>query len=351
VSRRRILRASRAAVLATVVAGVVATTALAQQADKASGGQDQVTARLLAPGGEFTVGDPVEMILEVIHPAGAVVDPPEVEALQPAPAAGEGGAQEPDTSFALEEIAPAPPREGDTRAPLPAGRARTAWRVVIRPFAPGAILIPSLTVAARLPGGAVVNATTEAVTVTVKSVLHDAEEAPAGIKGPWTIPANLTLLLLVILAALAAAIVALLLWRRWRAKRRPVAAPRAVPAVFDPAWARALRDLEKLLGSRMIEEGRIKEFHVALAEIVKRFLGEQHAFDALDRTSEEVLGDLRRRRAPSDLIERTDGFLVRCDLVKFAKHWPERPAIDETVREARALIETGRTTVRDVAAA
>ena len=343
-SRRRILQASRAAVLVSVVAGVIATTA-------ASGGQDQVTARLLAPGGEFTVGDPVEMILEVIHPAGAVVDPPEVEALQPAPAAGEGGAQEPDASFALEEIASAPPREGERRAPLPAGQARTAWRIVIRPFAPGAILIPALPVAARLPGGAVVNATTESITVTVKSVLRDAEEAPAGIKGPWMIPANLTLLLLVVLAALAAAIVAFILWRRWRAKRRPVAAPRAAPKVFDPAWARALRDLEKLLGSRLIEEGRIKEFHVALAEIVKRFLGEQHAFDALDRTSEEVLGDLHRRRAPSDLIERTDGFLVRCDLVKFAKHWPERPAIDETVREARALIETGRTTVRDMAAA
>ncbi len=334
-----------------------ATTGFAAQAGEASppapAEQGGIAARLLAPAGDFTVGDPVALILEVIHPAGAVVDPPEPGALLAAPAVekGENPTPERDPSFAVEEIAPAPPRESDGRAPLPAGQARTAWRLVIRPFAPGTIAIRALTVGARLPGrDDVAISKTEPVTVIVKSVLHDPVEAPADIKGPWTIPADLTRLLLVILAALAAAAVAFILWRRWRARRRPAGTAPAAPAVFEPPWVRALRELEKLLGSRMLEEGRIKEFHVALAEIAKRFLGEEHAFDALDRTSEEVLGDLRRLRVPADLVERTDGFLVRCDLVKFAKHRPDRPAIDETVRQARALIETGRVSAREVAA-
>lgn len=100
----------------------------------------------------------------------------------------------------------------------------------------------------------------------------------------------------------------------------------------------------------LIEQGRVKEFHVALAEIVKTFLGAHHGFDALDRTSEEVLADLRRRRAEARVIERTDRFLTRCDLVKFAKHTPGRTEIDETVGEARALIETGRGSVQGAAA-
>jgi hypothetical protein len=155
---------------------------------------------------------------------------------------------------------------------------------------------------------------------------------------------------LLALAALAAAVLGLILWRRWRAKRRPAAAAAAAPVVVESAWQRALRELEELLAARLVEQGRIKEFHVALAEIVKRFLGEHHAFDALDRTSEEVLGDLRRMKAGRGVIERTEIFLTRCDLVKFAKHAPGQPEIDETVGEARALIETGRSLVRGAAA-
>ena len=334
----------RSLLAALVVALATVTLASALASDETTA---TVTARLMAPTGEFTVGDPVDLILEVIHPAGAIVDPPDPAAFQKKK---EDGSPD-ETLFALEEIVPAPPKENDPQNTLPAGTARTAWRLVIRPFAPGSISIPAITVGARLKGSDdIVTATTSAATIEVKSVLHDPKESPADIKGPWTIPAEVMRLLIIGLLLLVAVLIALILWRRWRAKRRPAVAATAAPAVIEPAWIRALRELEALVGSRMIEQGQIKEFHVALAEITKRFLGEHHVFDALDRTSEEVLLDLRRRSAPGSVIERTDRFLTHCDLVKFAKHAPSRTEIDETVGQARALIETGRPSARGVAA-
>jgi len=356
------LRVSAKGIVALALAAIAANAAIAAQETTAAAatGKGNVTARLLAPAGEFTVGDPVNVILEVIHPAGAIVDTPDSAAFQNKPASqgkpgvlpdreDEGGPDE--ASFSVEEIAPAPQTQEDSGNALPTGAARTAWRIVIRPFAPGSISIPAVTVAARLQGSDdVVNATTEAVTIEVKSVLQSPQESPADIKGPWTIPANIMRLLIIGLLVLAAAVIALILFRRWRAKRRPAVAVAAAPAVIEPAWIRAMRELEALLGSRMIEQGQIKEFHVALAEITKRFLGEHHAFDALDRTSEEVLLDLHRRTASGSVIERTDRFLTHCDLVKFAKHAPSRTEIDETVGQARALIETGRPSAQGAAA-
>ncbi len=81
---------------------------------------------------------------------------------------------------------------------------------------------------------------------------------------------------------------------------------------------------------------------MVLSEIVKRFLGEHHRFDALDRTTEEVLADLRIKGVPAAEAGRVREFLEACDLVKFAKHAPEVETIRETVASARALIETGK---------
>src|SRR6185295_4981026 len=98
------------------------------------------------------------------------------------------------------------------------------------------------------------------------------------------------------LAVLALAGLAWWLWRRYRRRPpKPVAAPVAAPVAVESAWARAVRELDRLLAQGLVANGRVKEFHVLLSEIVKRFLGGRYGFDALDRTTLEVLSALSRQ--------------------------------------------------------
>ncbi|MGH7343074.1 MAG: hypothetical protein ACREKH_21520, partial [Candidatus Rokuibacteriota bacterium] len=99
------------------------TAAVARQpADRAGG----VAARLVAPSGEFTVGDPVTLKLTVRHPAGAVFDYPNAAGLARGAgeqAAGPAGVE----SFVVEEVLPA-----EASQPSPG---ETSWLIRIRPFA------------------------------------------------------------------------------------------------------------------------------------------------------------------------------------------------------------------------
>jgi len=321
----------RAAACLCVAAALILAPLAARAQEPAPAADGGVTAALATPPGEFTVGDPVTLKLTVAHPPGTVIDYPDATALATG-ADGPGGAP-----FMVEEVDPV-----EAKPPM---ADRTSWTIRIRLFAPGEIRIPAIRVTYRLPGGEEKGSvSTDPLVIRVRSVLSGPEEEPADIKGQWRLPREWWRIILIVALLAALAAVALLAWRRYRRRRAPAAgAPAPAPAAPpEAAWIRAMRDLEALLAAHLLEQGRIKEFHVILSEIVKRFLGEQYGFDALDRTTEEVLRDLGALNIQGDLAGGARVFLEACDLVKFAKHAPGPDAIRATVAGARALIETGR---------
>ena len=337
--RRPAASAAPAAAWAAVVAGCLAVAAGSASARQAPGAADAaapLTVTLAAPPGEITVGDPVPLKLTVAHPAGAVCTAPDAGALKATgPAAKDLSVEQ----IAQMESAPA---AGVPAAGTPASE--TAWIIRVRPFSPGDLSIESLTVSCQAPGAAApASGASQPLALRVASVLKDPGEEASDIKGPWHLPRSWWLALGLLAGALAVVSILFALWRRRR--RRPPA-PVAAPAIVEPPaehpYHRAMRELGKLLASTLLAQGRVKEFHVLLSEIVKRFLAGVHGFDALDRTTEEVLVELLLRGVSHPQAERARLFLQDCDLVKFAKHHPDASGIDATVAAARALIESGR---------
>lgn len=124
---------------------------------------------------------------------------------------------------------------------------------------------------------------------------------------------------LYVLAAALAATTLLLLLLRWL-KSRPKKAARAVPPPPPPpAHLRALRALEQLQREELPAQGRGKEFHFRLSEILRGYLGERFGFDALDRTTEELLAALTRLPTPGLDFARFEALCREGDLVKYAK--------------------------------
>jgi hypothetical protein len=116
---------------------------------------------------------------------------------------------------------------------------------------------------------------------------------------------------------LLAAALALLLWR-WL-KNRPRRIATAPPAPALPAHVRALQALESLQREDLPSQGRGKELFFRLSEILRGYLGERFGFDAIDMTTEELLGALTRMRTPGLDYARFEALCREGDLIRFAK--------------------------------
>ena len=335
-SRRLGIRAGAAASIAAFVLAAGAFSSL--RADT-----NGISATLNVPPGEYTIGDPVTLTLTVTHPAGTEFDPPD---LSPFTRPEEGTVAPPATKDRGEAEAKAPlaVETPQLQHEEPDDPRHTTWTIRVRPFRIGEIPLAALTLKVR--GGAMggTEVSTAPSALRVASVLKTPDEPAADIRGPWRLPA---VWWPIAVGILLAALLAWYLWKWW--KRRPARPAAAVPAPPPPPptlvenpYDRAVRELQALLAARLRERGEIKEFHVRLSEILKTFLGGHLKFDAVDRTTAEVLSEIAGAGVPHDVLDSTSGFLEACDLVKFARHRPTAATMDETVEHARMLIELGR---------
>ena len=78
--------------------------------------------------------------------------------------------------------------------------------------------------------------------------------------------------------------------------------------------------------SNLPGKGRSREFYFFLSEILRGYLGERYAFEALESTSSELLESLRTLHTPGLQMKELAGFVLESDMAKFAK---ATPSLDE----------------------
>ena len=135
------------------------------------------------------------------------------------------------------------------------------------------------------------------------------------------------------LGALGLAAVLVWSWSYWNKRRKQVP---VVPPV--PPHITAKQRLEQALSLL----GQPKEFCIAVSDIVRWYLEVRFDFRAPDRTSEEFLTELQSTSLLNqDQKSSLGDFLLRCDLVKFAKYEPmERELRDLHGSAVRLVNET-----------
>jgi hypothetical protein len=150
----------------------------------------------------------------------------------------------------------------------------------------------------------------------------DAADKGAGlfdVRPPQEVPIR-TWRLLVILAALLAA--AALGYAIYKYLKRPKSlAPVAVKAP-EALHVRTIASLDGLRAQDLPGKGRSREFYFFLSEILRGYLGERYAFEALESTSSELLESLRTLHTPGLPMKELNAFVVESDMAKFAKATP-----------------------------
>ncbi|HJS72832.1 MAG TPA: hypothetical protein VJ921_01000, partial [Vicinamibacteria bacterium] len=144
-----------------------------------------------------------------------------------------------------------------------------------------------------------------------------------------------------LLLALLLALAAYLIYRKLRKEPGRVEAPVVAPPLPSPD-VEAEAALRRLAEKRLVEKGEIAAFYTELAEILKRYVGRRFEVPYLERTTSEVLSDLRPKKLAAGTTSELRGILDASDLVKFAKYAPEPAHAEETLALAHSWIRRTR---------
>jgi hypothetical protein len=151
------------------------------------------------------------------------------------------------------------------------------------------------------------------------------------IRDPLPLGPNL-LWLWITLAALA---VAALAW--WYSKRKQT--PAVNPALLIPPHRRAkerLRAAHDLISDPYA-------FCSLVSDVIRLYLEERFNLHAPDRTTEEFLAELREgSQLSEDHKAVLENFLIKCDLVKFARVEPSEPELRDLLESAERLVDETR---------
>ena len=262
----------------------------------------------------ITVGDIVQFNLEVIHPQSVKIS---------FPAVGPGL-----NEWVVRNTARLPAKEAGP------GKIAEFLQLQLTIYRTGDLEIPSLNVEVVSAQGEKQTRSSSPIKIKVQSVL-DGEQLKE-IKAQAEISPDYKpfLFLLTALAALALIVYKVVRFLKQRRAREIV-----VPGATRSPAELAREAIQKLLAKRLVETGYLKEFYLELSEILKRYLGSKLGIVSLERTSEEFVGDLRAAAIPWEEYVQIKGFLMDCDLVKFAKYRPSSEEIGRIVERASEIID------------
>ena len=176
--------------------------------------------------------------------------------------------------------------------------------------------VPQIAVSYRLPDGTEGVAKTETIPLRIVSVLpkDPKQQKLADIRGP--VPLRVAAAFWIAVGVLALLLAALTFWILRRRRKPTAAAPAAPPMAPD---VEALRALDRLASSGLLEDGDYRGYYIALAEIAKRYLEARLKAPVLEMTSAETYAFLRDHPKGSSFALPVRDLSGAADRVKFAR--------------------------------
>jgi hypothetical protein len=89
-----------------------------------------------------------------------------------------------------------------------------------------------------------------------------------------------------------------------------------------PPHVLALQELEKLRQEKLWQEGKIKQYHSKLTDILRFYIEGRFKIPAMEQTSDEIMSNFKRVVIDEESKSRLKQIFLLADLVKFAKEQP-----------------------------
>ena len=272
---------------------------------------------------EGTVGDALEVRIEVVTPRGYFVERPELGPLG---------------AWTFKSRSWEGPLESE-------GVLRWSWTGTVAAFETGELELPALGIHVSGPEGER-TLRTEPVGIEIRSVIADgdSEESLADLKDPAGVPPDYGALrraVVVLLILLGISGVAWWLHRRWAHRLSAVPAP-SDPFHRMPPHEWIYKELQHLLERRLAEQGEVDSFYSELSRLLKMYLGGRYRVDLLEKTTAEVPEVLRGVGTPREAALGARQILEEADRVKFAGDRPTPPECREAVEAIYRIVDATR---------
>ena len=107
---------------------------------------------------------------------------------------------------------------------------------------------------------------------------------------------------------------------------------------LQPPHVVALNALHALDGQMLWQQGRVKEYHSSITEIVRRYFEARFEMPAMELPTSDALDLLRQKTDSEPIIDTTHNFLTNADMVKFAKFTPLNSVNAEMMKQAVEIV-------------
>lgn len=261
--------------------------------------QQQATLTTRLDGAQLVVGDQARLFLELQQPAGTRID----------------WAKIPDTFNSLEVV-----ERGRIDTLSQNGLTVYKQRLLITGFDSGAFTIPSFQFTATPDAGQPYTLQSDSFQLGITTVAVDTTKPFRPIKDIVAVPASwLDYLPYILLGAvLAGVIIGIIIYLKKRKKPEPK--PAFIPG--ETLQQRTLRLLRELDEQQIWQRGQVKEYYVALTDILRQYLEARFKIMAMEQTTDELLEQANRHTVLVRHREQLSQILRTADLAKFAKAQP-----------------------------
>jgi hypothetical protein len=145
-----------------------------------------------------------------------------------------------------------------------------------------------------------------------------------------------------ILAILIIALIIYLLNKYLKSRNTNQSEPQPEP--IDPRKAHeiAYGELEALRQKQLWQSQQFKTYYTELTEILRRYISNRYAIDAMEQTSDDILSEFRRNKELKDKkaeIKLLNDVLQLADLVKFAKWQPLPDECERSFHQVTQFID------------
>jgi hypothetical protein len=280
---------------------------------------DGVQITLTPDRNELTVGDPIQLTLEVTHPAGTQVIIPKLDQVW---GDLEVRAQSQATTEANDD-----------------GTVTTRQTIEATLFNLGEFETLPLPLTITDGAGQVREEMAPPVSLTVIPTLatEDTELRDIKPQAGLDVPATWPWIVGGLLLAAAIAVAGWWAYRRWRGE------PFLPPAVDNrPAWQVAYDELGRIEGLGLLEQGRFKEYYTLVTDCLRTYLESQFKLGVFERTTSELRAIFHHSELAPDHARLFLELFAESDLVKFAKFTPDTETARRLTARARELVTLTR---------
>jgi len=181
------------------------------------------------------------------------------------------------------------------------------------------------------------------VTFDVKTIEVNTQEDIQDVKSPLRIPLDWLSIIIYILIALVLIALGYFVYQKYIKKKEEGVL--AKPVVKIPPHETALKALRNLEEQKLWQQGKIKDYHSKLTDIIRRYFEGRFNFLAMEMPSSDVLVNLKK--IDNDAIYKAaESFFSNADLVKFAKFQPMPTINEQMMKQAYEIVDTTKQVIK-----